>query len=464
MNRFHSTVSRREFMKGLGVAGAGVGAASLISPTFHDLDELTASGNVSVKHPWFVKERPAYDPTVDVDWDQIKPFTLNGAGYSFGVKTGDGQAEKTAAWKAEQLKKNAPGNSLKDLALSAGAGFLSFGAGLTSVPWYGIDVTTPAQRGVTKWTGSAEEAAQMVRAALHFFGSPRAGFLEFNQRYINLSVRQNGVRIETTDQPRDDGSTKVIPAACQSAIVYVVKQPNEMSNFGDHTAPQLEYSSALNLGATIGYAMGPIIQNRMQRFVKTLGYHAFTGVESYNVANGVMAGLSELSRNSHSCTPEEGTIIRYTPSIITDLPLPQTTPIDAGMTRFCYECKTCAEACPWETLSTETEPTWDITQKGPKGEANTWNRPGVKRWPMNFPNCHGCNFCDVNCVFSQKNAASIHSTVRAIVSNTSLFNSFFAQMDRAFGYGDNTDYEGWWNRDLSKWPYDTILGAGSGRV
>ena len=43
MSKFHSTVTRRDFMKGLGLAGAGIGAAAAASPVFHDLDEVAAS-------------------------------------------------------------------------------------------------------------------------------------------------------------------------------------------------------------------------------------------------------------------------------------------------------------------------------------------------------------------------------------------------------------------------------------
>ncbi|MEN8614021.1 twin-arginine translocation signal domain-containing protein, partial [Dehalogenimonas sp. THU2] len=55
MSQFHSTMSRRDFMKGLGLAGAGIGAAAAIAPSFSDLDELAASGP-SARHPWWVKE------------------------------------------------------------------------------------------------------------------------------------------------------------------------------------------------------------------------------------------------------------------------------------------------------------------------------------------------------------------------------------------------------------------------
>jgi hypothetical protein len=35
MSKFHSTVSRRTFMKGLGLAGAGLGTAAATAPVFH---------------------------------------------------------------------------------------------------------------------------------------------------------------------------------------------------------------------------------------------------------------------------------------------------------------------------------------------------------------------------------------------------------------------------------------------
>ncbi|ADJ26822.1 hypothetical protein Dehly_1541 [Dehalogenimonas lykanthroporepellens BL-DC-9] len=43
MTKFHTTVSRRDFMKGLGLAGAGLGAASVAGPSFQDLDAFNAA-------------------------------------------------------------------------------------------------------------------------------------------------------------------------------------------------------------------------------------------------------------------------------------------------------------------------------------------------------------------------------------------------------------------------------------
>ncbi|GAI88797.1 unnamed protein product, partial [marine sediment metagenome] len=40
MSKYHSTVSRRDFMKALGLGAAGLGAAGAAAPVFHDLDEV----------------------------------------------------------------------------------------------------------------------------------------------------------------------------------------------------------------------------------------------------------------------------------------------------------------------------------------------------------------------------------------------------------------------------------------
>ena len=54
MSRFHSTISRRDFMKALGLAGAGLGAASATAPVFHDLDEFT-SATPEQYEPWWMR-------------------------------------------------------------------------------------------------------------------------------------------------------------------------------------------------------------------------------------------------------------------------------------------------------------------------------------------------------------------------------------------------------------------------
>ena len=71
--KYHSTVSRRDFMKMLGVgAGAvGLGAAGYASG-FKDIDEMISSPLAERKLPFWVKE--VDEPTVKIDWDNMEIF------------------------------------------------------------------------------------------------------------------------------------------------------------------------------------------------------------------------------------------------------------------------------------------------------------------------------------------------------------------------------------------------------
>jgi len=57
-------------MKALGFMSAGVGAASLLAPNFHDLDEVASSGATIGKRPWWVKE--VDKPTIDIDYSMME--------------------------------------------------------------------------------------------------------------------------------------------------------------------------------------------------------------------------------------------------------------------------------------------------------------------------------------------------------------------------------------------------------
>jgi hypothetical protein len=60
-------------MKGIGLAGAGLGAAAAASPIFHDLDDMVSAAPAYSKiHPWWVKERELKDVTFEIDWNVKK--------------------------------------------------------------------------------------------------------------------------------------------------------------------------------------------------------------------------------------------------------------------------------------------------------------------------------------------------------------------------------------------------------
>lgn len=454
MSKFHSTVSRREFMKGLGVAGAGVGAAALAGPAFHDMDELMASEKANFNQPWFVKTLDHYKPTADTDWTVMKPFTCNTQGYNFGVNTTDAASvakkkdldDTTTGF----FKSNKPGFDLRQKALSAAASGL--GGKLSSTDFTGYTVTTPEAQGVSKWSGSPEENANTLRAAFRYLGMPEVGFLELDDNARKMFPAAN-VRFEDADAGRLDGKTQVYPNKAKYLIVSMVRKDVAITKAGG--AHPWGYDTSTQLG------------RRAQMFVKSLGYQAYSVSGYDNCGYGVLTGQAELGRIAHSVTPKYGTAIRLFNILATDLPLPASQPIDAGIYKFCYTCKLCAEVCheyPNTALSLETEPSYELPNNLNLAGGNTWNRPGVKRWAIDYPSCGICYVkCHWNCVFNQLEKASVHALVRATSAITPVFNGFFTQMDKAFGF-DITTYEdifegmeGWWDRNLNSYKYDTAL-------
>lgn len=55
MGKFPSTISRRDFLKILGLGGAGLGATAVSAPVFHDMDEVLASPEAKFKRSWYVR-------------------------------------------------------------------------------------------------------------------------------------------------------------------------------------------------------------------------------------------------------------------------------------------------------------------------------------------------------------------------------------------------------------------------
>jgi reductive dehalogenase len=492
MSNFHSTVSRRNFMKGLGLAGAGLGAAAATAPVFNDLDEVASSPMANFSHPWYVKERDFKNPTTETDWgllkawstgDYLKPRGTSIIGYA-PITAEDQQgvdhwneiysSQSDAASNA--LKAGEAGFTLKSFALTGGARAHGLNDDQMGGPWAwdGGQVLTPEMQGVANWTGTPDEATNMVRAAAHFLGTPKIGVVELDSDTRKITApkfctfEDVDVAYMSEAVPNFDGRTqgrKVIPNKCRWLISCVVLQPPEMTK---RTKYGLRDPWSI-MGPGVGYANGPIILKRIQDFIRGLGYQALTdmvvttGGEAWgrqNVPFGILSGTGELARHTMQITPEWGPLIRYSPGIITDLPMAPTKPIDAGIFEFCKACKICAEVCDevngWTPLSLETEPTWEPT--GP------WNRTGYKGFQISWARCAFCPFCQGACPFSSHNLSNIHQIVRAIVANTPIFNSFFTTMEHTFGYGRHADsekWDDWWDRDLNSWKYDDIWGSGN---
>ena len=495
MSKYHSTVSRRNFMKALGLGAAGIGAAAAATPIYRDLAELSTSDKASYKRPWYIKENEFKKPSTEVDWSIFEwwdngpaPIDVDpGADaarfthiigyeprsdreradlqYRFNINEAQGVIRETG------LKSGKPGYALRDKALSTGLGFNNFGVPYFMmpfippkvqlfVPWTGDVVTTPEQLGVSKWTGTPEEATGMVRTASHHYGSYNIGVFELDSDTRKLA-KPKRIRFADEDTAHDEdfnntyGFRRVIPNKAKWAIAVAHSQSTEMTKRGPLSAQQL--------GSTHGYSTMYFPVHRTIRFIKALGYQAMeVGFSDImNVAAGAISGVGELSRMTMQLTPEHGPNIRGCPVIVTDLPLAPTPPIDAGMFEFCKTCKICAEVCDENNgqtpLSLETEPTWEV--QGPS------NRTGVKAFQIAWGRCNFCPFCMSSCPFSRHNISPIHNIVTATTAITPIFNGFFTQMEHFFGYGmHDTDayYNDFWERDINSKEWDPDFGGGRG--
>lgn len=478
MSKFHTTVSRREFMKGLGLAGAGIGAATVAGPSFQDLDAFNAAPEANYREPWWVSLKEHKNPTVEIDWQNFQHWDVgddaNPIQYGYATTDQsiiDGKDKRSQItqeqndMRSEKLLAGIEGYDLKANALYGAAGvhrIRNFGG---EVPWDGPSVTTPEKLGVPKWSGSPEDATKLLRAASHFAGSPKIGITDIDADTKKL-FRPKYSRFENTDTPYIEGKVKVIPDSYRTIISFAVRQQINFAKMGGLTAPR-------NLGPGVRYANIHYIGARIMAFIKGMGYNVLqdwatgSGGNSWgrsNVPHAVMAGLGELSRNGHNMAHEWGTAGIYQGTLVTDMPLAPTNPIDFGGHRFCKTCMTCATDCQaingQTPLSLEKEPTWETT--GP------WNRQGIKAFQIMWPLCTtACPICDPVCPFSSlgdmDGNAIVHSVVKVSQKFTPVFNGFFTEMERSFGFDHHwepEDWEAWWNRDLTKWKYDDIWGTG----
>lgn len=459
-------MSRRTFMKVLGLGGATAGVATLAGPAFHDLDEVMASPLAERKLPPWAKE--SEKPTVEIDWKRMDRFDGTKTMFNppaFGRAIGREEEEKLrrigglfgeGAY-SNRLQKNEPGFKLRDLALNMGGRFFMHPDRYAKwKPFIGPMMSpTPKDLGVPKYEGTPEENSRMIHAAMKLFGAATVGFTELNEQTRKLfysvdAFDRKEIAFEGIDEPEETETKRAIPNKTKSVIVFSVRQaPTNIAR-----APYPVSQAAVGMA----YSEGALIANRIQEFLRTLGY--FCVAESNilgSLANsggfGVLAGLGELSRLNRVITPEYGPIVRIF-KVATDLPLAPTKPIDSGIWEFCRVCKKCAEACPTNTLSFD-DPTWEV-----KG---FWNNPGVKAYYEDAPKCltywrqsgGSCIICFAVCPFTKQDKSFMHAFVHQAIATTPAFNSVLRQMDDVFGYGKLKDPESWWDLDLPPFGYDT---------
>ncbi|KTB49240.1 reductive dehalogenase [Dehalogenimonas alkenigignens] len=511
MSRFHSTVSRREFLKNVGLAGGVGAAAALAAPGFHDLDEVAAAKGSAPKRSWWIKEKD--EPTVDVDWD------LMARHHGFHSTQSDiiqARYYGLEEWKAmtmpsatDRMKAGEPGYSLRDYALANGANRENSAYGKWEDTFRGANTPafigpqrakTPEQLGVPKWEGTPEENTKMLRAAMKLYGAQDIGVSKLDDHHkklvgthgdnISYSYYPPKFNVPTTvtkpmvfaDVPTGyvDSATGTfyIPNKDMWEVTFTIPMPKELAR----TAHSQLFGAANNCR----YRMTTVIRPNTQEFLRGLGYQGladnpYRGVPSE--AGAVFSGLAENSRHTiMAINPEHGSWTGFF-HILTDLPLEETKPIDAGIWRFCHSCGTCAKYCPSNSIEPKggREISYDpypsaVTPKDPPLPGLGWDKPtpgeseyfklGRKTYWTDMISCAGyrksvdaCLRCFGSCVFNSADDAMIHDLVRSTSAVTPLFNSFFAEMHEVFGLGlkNDEEKEEWWDMSLPSHGYSTAV-------
>jgi ferredoxin len=109
----------------------------------------------------------------------------------------------------------------------------------------------------------------------------------------------------------------------------------------------------------IYYSLGEIVI-ALAEFVRSLGYackveHPIGDSDVLHIPLALKAGFGELGRHGSIIHPKMGPLFRLG-SVITSMPLAIDSPIDAGIAKFCDNCKACRIYCPANAIPDERTP------------------------------------------------------------------------------------------------------------
>ena len=488
MAKYHHALSRRDFMKALGLGTAGVGAAAAAVPLFADLDDMMSHGETldhTFKRAWYIKEREIGNPTTPVDWTAVVGHennyimnSTNGQNYGFTDAERAERSSKGSAAALSGIGKGYGGFQTRDYALSSGAS-----APLTNV-WTQpkTNIRWDTVQGLTRYQGSPEENSKIVRAAATFLGASSVGFgvLEGDEKKFCNKVHSEGLPFvwEDVDWPSAESNKYVVPnSRTLYAIGLTEEFSKEMWRHGNNENGAGQLRAAANSDR---YRRWALLYRGMQNFLNYMGYMAF-GYPSNprgflpSGGDGILVGLCEGGRSSNNfISPEHGMAQGYF-SMVTDMPLAPTAPIDAGIFRFCHTCKKCAETCPSEAIGFDNEPTYDLFDpnmyKYNKNNPVKFLTPGKARFKYDAYACAwqtsstvGCCNCMGTCTFNTNNGAGIHGMVKGLLATTSLFNGFLWRADKAYGFGLTPDDKKaeWWDMSLPVHSIDSTICASDG--
>jgi epoxyqueuosine reductase len=464
-------VSRRDFIKGLGAAGAVASVAAVFTEARNMATDPSAyagwenrRGKEYFNRSRFEVDKPesyevvgtlkrrdtrVYDARVrlsglDKDADSVGKYD-SGDGfwqdfYATNTTRGDGEPLleadrylKEVWWPPEKAKIEA-GAERRVAFATKEEGFL---AAVWSTPYLNFPFPQPDKPPEEwDWDGvnpqraefkSPELASTFIKAIAANYGATLCRVTETNPAWFYA----NGLR----------GAEEDVAIGDEFAIrpwwkyAVVVTRPMDF----DTLSADPNYGSSYS-----GYNPSGYVAWHVGEAIKALGYPSRVGsprqgYEQFVVPFAVDAGFGELARTCNCVSPDMGGNFRQS-VIFTDLPLAVDKPINAGIADFCVKCKICAEYCQTSAVSMADEPNWE--------------EAGVRRWDVNGFQCStgwsevsgrdsypdgqvgrslgGCRACIAVCPWFRR-VNWLHNTVRQFVANdpTGLADDISLQFERA---------------------------------
>lgn len=447
------TLDRRNFLKLAGVTtaiGATAGAITMATPAaaLAAYETPASTGvNMSIKY----LDTPPYNLPPYADADKLKPYNANSIPQIDPNFLDEETKKKVAKIPFERNKKGDPGFSLRDNALTNAAGATNYNP--IMLDWRS-DAKHPFPEKLGPWKDTPENNSLTVKKAAHYLGSGGTGICEINRQWVYTHYK---TPIRFTDEvtvPVKTEKEALIPNSIKYAVVMLVPQDGVTGQFG----PTLISGSPSGQA----YSIMTELVAKVARFIRELGYNAIPchNDTAMSVPLAIDAGLGELGRHGLLINPEFGSNMRIC-KVLTDMPLAPDKPITFGAAEFCRTCKKCAEMCPSKSIPMDDEPSYEVPF--------SLNNPGMKKWHTNAYNCYlfwktngaSCSICQFVCTYS-KPQTWVHDVIKTTASKTSMFNSLFAKLDDAFGYGKTINYyknnavEEWWSNPNSRnfnWRY-----------
>jgi reductive dehalogenase len=403
----------------------------------------------SRRYPWWVKSTDGFTVPTDASIME-KPTTHIIVMKLMEKMQSDVEVPGQRPSLVKKIKSGAPGFSLPDVSLEfASQTYFQSGVDIDGNIIMGFgplreiisgQVHTPEELGVDRWEGSEEEASAMIEKAANHLGAAQVGFAAFDTTWLGPNVTIS----PDVEEPTGNMMAGIqIPESHKSVIVVAGRVPM----WAARCAP-----GALGCAADrTGYEEAHMAEEKLINFIRGIGYSAvdihMLGINPIPFA--LMAGMGEMGRMNRVVSPYFGGAIRFA-IISTDLPLALDKPIDFGLQEFCRHCKKCAEACPVNAISFDTDPSWE-----PLGP---YSFKGKKVWFDDCEKCASyttaggtyCSACLGSCVWNKPTKSYFHSTVRAVAATAPSLSRFLTYMDDVFGYGlvPEGKRKEWWNLDL----------------